>query len=98
MGSGRIRIFWRITLPLSRPGVLAGSLLCMILAMGMFVTPALLGGRGDVMVSNLVDFHVRETLDWNAAAALAMCLVGVTAIFTFMLSRVKGGQLFDTAH
>lgn len=98
MGSGRIRIFCRITLPLSMPGVLAGVLLCMILSMGMFITPALLGGRGDIMISNLVDFHVRETLEWNVAAALAMCLIGITAILTFMLSRVKGGQLFDTAH
>lgn len=98
MGSGPIRIFCRITLPLSMPGVLAGALLCMILSMGMFVTPALLGGRGDIMVSNLVDFHVRETLDWNVAAALAMCLIGVTAVLTVLLSRVRGGQLLGASH
>lgn len=97
MGAGRVRIFWRITLPLSMPGVLAGSLICMILSMGMFITPALLGGRGDIMISNLVDFHVRETLDWNVAAALAVCLIGITAILTLMLARVRGGQLLDTA-
>ena len=51
------------------PGVLAGVLLCIILSMGMFVTPALLGGRTDIMISNLVDFHVRETLNWSVASS-----------------------------
>jgi len=93
MGAGRWRIFFTLTLPLSLPGVLAGALLSMILSMGMFVTPALLGGRGDLMVSNLVDFHVRETLDWNAASALAICLIVVTGLFAALLSRVRPGQL-----
>lgn len=97
MGAGRIRIFWSITLPLSLPGVTAGVLLCMILSMGMFVTPALLGGRGDLMISNLVDFHVRETLNWGVASALAVCLIVVTGVFTLLLSKVKGGQLVEGA-
>lgn len=97
MGAGKLRIFARITLPLSMPGVLAGILFCMILSMGMFVTPALLGGRTDLMISNIVDFHVRETLDWNVAASVSVSLIVVTAIFTVLLARVRGGQLFDTA-
>lgn len=96
MGAERTRIFWSIVFPLSLPGVLAGALLCMILSMGMFVTPALLGGRGDIMVSNLVDFHVRETLNWGVASALAVCLIGVTAVFTLLLARVRGGQLLES--
>ncbi len=97
MGAGPLRIFSRITLPLSMPGALAGVLLCMILSMGMFVTPALLGGRSDLMVSNLVDFHVRETLDWGVASSLSVCLILLTAVFTLLLARVRGGQLFETA-
>ena len=93
MGAGRLRIFLTITLPLSLPGVLAGALLAMILSMGMFVTPALLGGRTDLMVSNLVDFHVHETLDWNAASALAVCLIVVTGLLAGLLSLVRPGQL-----
>jgi ABC-type spermidine/putrescine transport system permease subunit I len=93
MGAGRWRIFHAITLPLSLPGVLAGALLSMILSMGMFVTPALLGGRSDTMVSNLVDFHVRETLDWGAASALAVCLTLVTGAFAVLLTLVRPGQL-----
>jgi ABC-type spermidine/putrescine transport system permease subunit I len=93
MGAGRLRIFLTITLPLSLPGVLAGALLSMILSMGMFVTPALLGGRTDLMISNLIDFDVHETLDWNAASALAVCLMVVTGLFAALLSRVRPGQL-----
>lgn len=93
MGAGRLRIFLTITLPLSLPGVLAGALLSMILSMGMFVTPALLGGRTDLMISNLIDFDVRETLDWNAASALAVCLMVVTGLFAALLSRLRPGQL-----
>jgi len=92
MGAGPWRIFRTVTFPLSVPGVVAGALLCLILSLGMFVTPALLGGRGDIMVSNLVDFHVRQTLDWGAASALSVVLIVLTAIFILLLARVRGGQ------
>ena len=98
MGSGPVRIFCRITLPLSLPGVTAGALICLILSMGMFVTPALLGGRSDLMISNLVDFHVRETLEWDSASALSVCLIVLTGILVALLGRVRGGQLYDAAH
>ena len=45
------------------------------------------------MMSNLVDFHVRETLDWGVASSLSVCLIVLTAIFTLLLARVRGGQL-----
>jgi len=94
MGAGRLRIFWSIVFPLSLPGVMAGTLLCMILSMGMFITPALLGGRRDLMISNLVEFHIRETLNWPVASAIAVCLLIVTAVFSVLLARVRGGELF----
>jgi mannopine transport system permease protein len=67
MGAGPLRIFWRITLPLSMPGVIAGVLINVVLSIGMYITPALLGGRQDMMVANLVDFYTRQTLDWTTA-------------------------------
>ena len=97
MGAGRLRIFWRITLPLSLPGVVAGVRLSLILSMGLFVTPALLGGRQDVMMANLVDFHVRETLDWNVASAIAVVLVALTGLLTLGLARVRGGLFGEPA-
>ena len=94
MGAGPWRIFFRITFPLSLPGVLAGTLLCGILSMGIFVTPALLGGRKDMMMANLVDFHLRSSLDWHMASAIAIVLLLMSALLILALARVRGAQLF----
>lgn len=90
MGAGRTRIFLRITLPLSAPGVLAGCVICFVLSLGMFVTPALLGGRHDMMMSNLVDFYTRVSLDWSVASAIAVTLLLMTGVLLLGLSRLPG--------
>jgi len=88
MGAKPPRIFLRITLPLSLPGVAAAVLSTTIMSMGFFVIPALLGGRKDVMMSNLVDFYTRETMDWNMASAIGVILLGIVT-----LAAVGAGQL-----
>jgi putative spermidine/putrescine transport system permease protein/mannopine transport system permease protein len=75
MSARPIRIFFTITLPLSLPGVVAGVSSVMVMSLGFFIIPALLGGRQDVMLANLVDFYTRETLDWNMAAAIGVLLL-----------------------
>lgn len=92
MGAGPLRIFFRITLPLSLPGVLAGVLMTMTLSMGMYITPALLGGRKDMMMANLVDFYTRQTLDWNLASAIAIVLLAISGLLIALLLRVRKGQ------
>ena len=92
MGAGRLRIFFRITLPLCLPGIMTGTLLVLILSLGFFVVPALLGGRQDMMLSNLVDFYTRETLNWQAASTLAVILFSFAMIVAYTLARVPGGS------
>ena len=92
MGAGPIRIFWRITLPLSMPGVMAAALMAMTLSLGMFVTPALLGGRQDLMMANLVDLYTRQILDWEGASAIAMVLLAVSGAFILLLLKVQSKQ------
>ncbi len=92
MGAGRLRIFLRVTLPLSLPGVVTGTLLVFILSLGFFVMPALLGGRQDMMLANLVDFYTRETLNWQVASALAALLFGFAALVAFALAKIPGGS------
>jgi len=92
MGAGPIRIFTRITLPLSLPGVLAGVLMCLTLSMGMYITPALLGGRKDMMMANLIDFYTRQTLDWNLASSIAIVLLALSGLLILLLSRVQRDQ------
>lgn len=91
MGAGPARIFWRITLPLSLPGVMAGILINITLSIGMYITPALLGGRQDMMVANLVDFYTRQTLDWTAASATAIVLLVISGLLVALLGKVRGG-------
>lgn len=92
MGAGPVRIFMQITLPLSLPGVLSGVLMCLSLSVGSYITPALLGGRTDMMLANLVDFYTRQTLDWPAASAIALILLAITGAIVVLLTRVRGGN------
>jgi mannopine transport system permease protein len=92
MGARPLRIFWKITLPLSMPGVVAGVLINMTLSIGMYITPALLGGRTDMMVANLVDFYTRQTLDWTAASATAVVLLLISALLVALLGKVRGAS------
>jgi putative spermidine/putrescine transport system permease protein/mannopine transport system permease protein len=80
MGAGPPRIFWRITLPLSLHGVLSAAVSTFVMSAGFFVIPALLGGRKDVMMANLVDFYTRETLDWNLASAIGVILLALATL------------------
>lgn len=75
MGARPPRIFWTVTLPLSMPGVMAGGSSVLVMCLGFFIIPALLGGGGDAMLANLVDFYTRQVLDWNAAAAIGVLLM-----------------------
>lgn len=89
MGAKPPRIFFKITLPLSLPGVAAGVLSTTVMSMGFFVIPALLGGRQDVMMSNLVDFYTRETMDWNMASAIGVILLGIVTLVAVAADQAK---------
>jgi putative spermidine/putrescine transport system permease protein len=81
MGAKPPTVFWKVTLPLSMPGVASALISTFVMSTGFFVIPALLGGRKDVMLANLVDFYTRETLDWNVAAAIGVVLLGIVTLF-----------------
>jgi ABC-type spermidine/putrescine transport system permease subunit I len=93
LGASPLRTFWRVTFPLSLPGVSAGSLLVFIVSLGFFITPALVGGPKQTMISNLIDFNVREVLNWPFAYALATTLLVGTLILYFIYIRVLEGRL-----
>jgi ABC-type spermidine/putrescine transport system permease subunit I len=92
MGAGPVRIFTKITLPLSLPGVFAGCLMCLTLSLGMYITPALLGGRQDMMLANLIDFYTRQTLDWTLASAIAIVLLVFSGLLILMMLRAQNNQ------
>lgn len=87
LGAGPMLTFWRIFLPLSLPGVLAGSTLVFVLSLGFYITPELLGGGRTIMISMLVSRNVELYDQWGAASAVGVVLlVAVGAIF-FAVSR-----------
>lgn len=92
MGAGSVRIFLRVTLPLSMPGIIAGCLLTYVLALGFFITPALLGGAKDMMVANLVDIYMRETLDWTRSSAISVVLLVLSVGVLVFLSVMPGAR------
>jgi putative spermidine/putrescine transport system permease protein len=88
LGASPVRAFLRVFFPLSIPGVLAGSLLVFVLALGFYITPALLGSPRDTMLSAFIATRVQQQLDWGLASAMAMVLVGITLVVLFLASRV----------
>jgi putative spermidine/putrescine transport system permease protein len=88
LGASPTRAFLRVFLPLSIPGVLAGSLLVFVLALGFYITPALLGSPRDTMLSAFIATRVQQQLDWGLASAMAMVLIAVTLVMLFLASRV----------
>jgi ABC-type spermidine/putrescine transport system permease subunit I len=75
LGASPWKIFQRIYLPLTLPGVLAGTTLVFILSIGFYITPALLGGGRVLMIAVLIEKQVREFLNWGFAAALSVVLL-----------------------
>ena len=74
--------FWKIYFPLTIPGIGAGCLLVFILAIGYYITPALVGGASGTLNSNQIAYHMKTTLDWSFASAMGlMLLTGVLVVY-----------------
>ena len=90
LGATWPRAFWRVYLPQSMPGVGAGCLLVFILAIGYYITPALVGGQSGQLISNLIAYHIQTSLNWGLGAALGTILfLAVVVLFVFY-DRVLG--------
>ena len=88
MGATPARGFLEVFLPLSLPGIIGGGLLVFIQALGFFVTPALLGGPRDTMISMLIELQISQLLNWGFAAALSSVLLIATLGGFMLLTRI----------
>jgi spermidine/putrescine transport system permease protein len=77
LGASRWHTFWRVTFPMSMPGVIAGSILVFIPSAGEFVIPNLLGGARTVMMGNLIQQQFLQARDWAFGSALAVMLAAL---------------------
>ncbi|GGE01926.1 ABC transporter permease [Aureimonas endophytica] len=80
LGANPVRNFVHVYLPLTLPGVAAGGLLVFILALGYYITPALVGGPTDQMLSSFIAYFVNQS-NWGMAAALSVVLLSIVAVF-----------------
>ncbi len=90
LGAPPFRVFLRVTLPLSVPGMIAGTILVFIPAMGMFVIPDLMGGAKTVLIGNVIRNQFLTARDWPFGAAASMILMVLTMVFTFYYARKAG--------
>jgi putative spermidine/putrescine transport system permease protein len=79
LGCNSSKLFLKVTLPLSIPGILSGSLLVFSMAMTAYVTPALLGGHSMMLMATLVYQQMMTSFNWPFGTAIAMILILVTA-------------------
>lgn len=90
LGATPWQSFWRVYWPQTLPGVGAGCLLVFILAIGYYITPALVGGSTGQLISNMIAFHMQSSLNWSLAAALGGILLVCVAGLYVLYDRLVG--------
>ena len=98
LGAPPISAFVRVFLPLSLPGILAGCLLVFVIALGFYITPAMLGSPRESMLSQYIVQQVQQSLDWGFGSAMAVLLMVITLTILFVASRlVRLRDVFGSA-
>ncbi len=87
LGASATQTFWRIYLPLTRPGLVAATVLVFILSLGFYVTPAVLGGGKVLMIAEYISVQVLVTLQWGVASMLAVLMLVSVLGLLFLMSR-----------
>jgi len=90
LGGGPILSFWKVYLPLTLPGIGAGCLLTFILSLGYYITPALVGGPADQMVSGVIADAMNRENNWGKACALGAILLTATLVLFWIYNRLVG--------
>ena len=90
LGATPAHAFRKIYLPQTLPGLAAGSLLVFILAIGFYITPALVGGDDGLLISNLIAYHIQKSLNWSLGAALGSILLVVVLVLYWLYNKLVG--------
>ena len=90
LGAGGWNVFRKVTLPLSLPGVYAGGIIVFIISLGAYVTPALIGGPGDIMIAQIVWINATEFGQFGTAIVLVLPLIVVTLALFVVFNRFVG--------
>ena len=82
--------FWKIYFPLSMPGVAAAAIMVFVTAIGFFITPALLGGRKETMITQIIIDQVQQTMNWEFAGAVSVLLLVVVLVVFAIYDKLLG--------
>jgi spermidine/putrescine transport system permease protein len=89
----RLKVLWRIIIPLVKPGIVAGSILVFIPSLGAYVTPRVLGGGKNMMIGNLIELQFGQGRNWPLGAALSLTLMAIVmvALLIYVRNASKSG-------
>ncbi len=90
LGATPFTAFVKVYIPNTVAGIGAGAILVFILAIGYYITPALVGGQSGTLISNFIAFHMSSSLNWGLAAALGGILLAVVTVMYFMYDKIVG--------
>ncbi len=90
LGAHPFSAFFKVYAPNTIPGIGAGGILVFILAIGYYITPALVGGTSGTFISNFIAYHVSISLNWGLAAALGIILLGLVLVLYILYDRIVG--------
>ena len=90
LGATQWTAFWKVYFPQTIPGIGAGVLLVFILAVGYYITPALVGGSSGQLISNLIAYHMLSSLNWSLAAALGGILLFIIIVLYWLYDKLIG--------
>ncbi len=96
--ANRWQVFWRVTLPIIKPGIIAGSILVFIPSLGAYVTPRVLGGGKNLMIGNLIELQFGQGRNWPLGAALSFTLMVIVLLALMYYVRIAGGQQSRQGH
>jgi spermidine/putrescine transport system permease protein len=89
LGASPLQTFWRVILPLSIPGVLAGATFAFVLSLGDFLAPLLLGGSSGIMISNIVVSLFGAAYNWPLGAAISLCMLLLVLALLLLSEKVE---------
>jgi spermidine/putrescine transport system permease protein len=89
LGAGSRATFFRVILPLSLPGLLAGATFAFVLTLGDFLAPLLVGGPSSIMIANIVQSLFGTAYDWPLGAAISVCILLLTISLLFLTDRLE---------
>jgi putative spermidine/putrescine transport system permease protein len=92
LGANPLRAFWKVLLPLSMRGVVSGSLLVFMTAIGYYITPELIGGAKDQMISSVIAYYAMGAANWGMAGALGLILLLATIILYAVYIRFSSEE------